>query len=202
MYHYFQVVPMVHWGLFVVLYVRNDLLYKLRIWFHVVYFFSDTCLFHPYILTYHVMRLIIPVVDHLHAILVILLHSCTSSVNILKYCYLFLVYIKNPHLRFSRCIEGRNCFRVIIRYLSHFAIRFYWEVLGVILLRSHLMVHPKKVSVGTADWVACYFLVYPIISISYSLSLISIIYYLLIRWQYKSRVFQYILNTSISIAMI
>ena len=54
---------------------------------------SDPYFLRPYYLSARVLCLIVPVVNFLQDILVILCHSCISSVYPFKFLYLFLNYI-------------------------------------------------------------------------------------------------------------
>ena len=57
-------------------------------------------------------------------------------------------------------------------------IRYCWEILRFVLVRSRLIVHPTKSSSSPIDWAAYYFLMHSILFINYGLSPIYSVSYM------------------------
>ena len=107
------------WGLLIISSGRNKLPCQLSTWFHIGLSCSDLFFSHPCILIYHVMCLIITVVNALQGIVVILYHSVIFYVEILTPPPYFL-FMYNKLVRNTRGIKYYKWFHVIVKYLNHF----------------------------------------------------------------------------------
>ena len=91
-----HVVTISNRGFLMVSYGRNNLLCQLCTWFHIEDSCSASCLIFPYTWIFHLLCLIIQVMNKLKGIEVILCQYCISTIDCLEFLYLFLGCVKYP----------------------------------------------------------------------------------------------------------
>ena len=182
--HYTHIVSMVHWGLFLFSYVRNNITCQFHNWLNIGVTFIELCLLHLCTLTDNVLRLKIPAVNDLQGILVIIRHSCISSVDLLNFKPVYWLLI-TPLCCVTGVLKLIHDFMSSLNIWVILAIQCDWEILRVILPSSRLIVNTMNLSSELIDWISYYLLVYYIASINYGLSpIFRISYTRCSTWQF------------------